>query len=171
MLPALAHHVGRGSSIREGGREGDLYYAIMQKVKDEFNSELEKIRATNAEAAISAAASPKSMKEAHESTLKILLEERDEAMTNKPKTKWSEKLSEKSYKRIDKFADGETTWQDWRYDFELLTGALNPQVAEELKITAKAIAPRTFAEIREGYVLQPQDNWDPELRSKELFEI
>ena len=64
---------------------------IMQKVKDEFNSELEKIRASNAEAAIAAAASLKSVKEAHESTLKILLDQRDEAMANKPKTKWSEK--------------------------------------------------------------------------------
>ena len=111
------------------------------------------------------------MKDAHEATLKIILGQRDDGLAGKPKDTWSEKLSEKSYKLIDKFAGGETTWQDWRYDFELLTGALNPQVAEELKVTAKANAPRTFAAIREGFVLQPQDNWDPELRSKELFEI
>ena len=121
------------ASAREAERE-TFTTQIMQKVKDEFN------------------------KEARESTLKILLDQRDEAMTNKPKTKWSEKLSEKSYKRIDKFAGGENAWQDWRYDSELLTGALNPQVAEELKATAEAIAPRTFAVIREGFVLQPQDN-------------
>ena len=143
-------------SAEEAATERETFNRqIMQQVKDEFTSELEKIRATNAEAAITAAASLKSMKESHEPTLKIPLDQRDEAMTNGPKTKWSEKLSEKSYKRIDKFAGGETTWQDWRYDFELLTGALNPQVAEELKLTAKAIAPRTFTAIREGYVLQP----------------
>ena len=94
-------------SAEEAATERETFNRqIMQQVKDEFTSELEKIRATNAEAAITAAASLKSMKESHEPTLKIPLDQRDEAMTNGPKTKWSEKLSEKSYKRIDKFARG-----------------------------------------------------------------
>ena len=112
----------------------------MERCQAGFNNQLEQIRAANSEGL-------KSVKDAHEATLKIILGQRDDGLAGKSKAKWSEKLSEKSYKRIDKFAGGETTWQDWRYDFELLTGALNPQVAEELKVTAKATAPTTFEAI------------------------
>ena len=135
-----------------------------QDLREQMNVELEKIRTANTE-------NIQSVKLTHETMLKLILNQRDETSAAKPKGKWSEKLSEKSYKRIDKFAGGEATWQDWRYDFELLTGALNPQVAAELKEAAKASEPRTMAQIREGFVLHPQDNWEPEIRSRELSEV
>ena len=62
--------------------------------------------------------------------MRILISQRDEGP--KIKSRFAEKLSEKSYKRIEKFAGGEANWQDWKYDFEILTGALNKDVAREL---------------------------------------
>ena len=31
------------------------------------------------------------------------------------------KLNEKSYKRMDKFCGGESEWQEWKYDFEVIS--------------------------------------------------
>ena len=92
------------------------------RVIKDFGDELAKIRASNAEVL-------RIERESHAETVKVLIGQSAQATTPKPRFKGSEKLSEKSYKRMDIFAGGEANWQDWRYDFELLTGALNPDVA------------------------------------------
>ena len=66
----------------------------------------------------------------HAETVRLLVSQKDEG--SRTKSRYCEKLSEKSYKRIEKFAGGESNWQDWKYDFEILTGALNKDVAREL---------------------------------------
>ena len=106
---------------------------------------------------------------AHQSDamMKLLLK-RDET-TSKPKDKWSAKLTEKSYKRMEKFSGGEVAWQEWSYDFELITGALNPCVRKEL--TEAENKPRPMNDIRAAFIDDPEGNWEPDTRSKELLEV
>ena len=138
---------------------------VMQKVKDGFADELAQIRAASAQAAVVAAANIQSMKESHESTVRMLLERREEATADKPKTKWADKLSEKSYKRIIAFGGGEASWQDWKYDFQILTGSLQKDVAEELEFLLSQPEPRLNNELQELVAKGPND-WEPEKRRK-----
>ena len=74
---------------------------------------------------------------AHAETVKTLIiaaattGQRDDAPSTR--TKYADKISEKSYKRIVAFGGGESSWQDWKYDFQISTGSLNKDVAEELE--------------------------------------
>ena len=130
------------------------------RITKDFGDELTKIRASHAEEL-------RTVRGSHAETVKILIGQSAQAATPKPRSKGSEKLSEKSYKRMDKLAGGEANWQDWRYDFEVLTGVLNPEVARELVETAKP-EPRTGLEIQTDGFLIPEDNWEPAMTSKEL---
>ena len=93
------------------------------QMKHAFDSQIAQIRD----------ASTKEMNEvlaSHAETVRLLVIQKDEGSRNK--SRYGEKLSEKSYKRIEKFAGDESNWQDWKYDFEILTGALSKDVAREL---------------------------------------
>ena len=73
------------------------------------------------------------------------------------------KLNEKSYKRMDKFSGGDDEWQDWRYDFEIITRSVNPDVGIALTEICKNTEPKTAAEIYndDDMINQP---WRPKLR-------
>ena len=42
------------------------------------------------------------------------------------------KLNEKSYKRMNSYKGGDDEWEDWRYDFEIITRGVNPGVGSAL---------------------------------------
>ena len=48
------------------------------------------------------------------------------------------KLNEKSYKRMERFSGGEDEWEDWKYDFEIITRSVNPAVGGALTFAVKA---------------------------------
>ena len=70
--------------------------ADMARLNSEMHAGLNALRTANAEAASIAAAAAAPAKETNETMLKLILSQRDETSSNKPKTKWSEKLSEKA---------------------------------------------------------------------------
>ena len=41
-------------------------------------------------------------------------------------------LTEKFHKRLDRFSGGDDEWEDWKYDFEIITRSINPAVGEAL---------------------------------------
>ena len=42
------------------------------------------------------------------------------------------RLNEKSYKRMEKFTSGESEWDEWKYDFLIITRSVNPEVGAAL---------------------------------------
>ena len=44
-----------------------------------------------------------------------------------------QRLNEKSYKRMDQFSGGETEWDDWKYDFMIITRSVNAEVGAALE--------------------------------------
>ena len=72
------------------------------------------------------------------------------------------KLQEKSYKRMEKSSGGESEWQEWKYDLEVITRATNSEVSLALKdcLTMKEL--KTGRELHEEIENQP---WRPTLRS------
>ena len=41
-------------------------------------------------------------------------------------------ITEMSYKRLKMFSGGDDQWEDWRYDFGIITRSINPPVGEAL---------------------------------------
>ena len=103
-----------------------------------FDTQLQQIRDANT-------TEMKNVITSHAETVKLLIVKQEDRSNAKPR--YNDKLSEKSYKRIEKFSGGELIWQDWKYDFEILTGALNKDVALELRDSIKKPEPRTGYDI------------------------
>ena len=51
------------------------------------------------------------------------------------------RLNEKSYKRMEKFSGGESEWEDWKYDFTIITRSVNPDVGRALEICSRSRKP------------------------------
>ena len=79
------------------------------------------------------------------------------------------KLTEKSYKRMERFSGGDDEWEDWKYDFEIITRSVNPAVGEALtkclEDSAKATTGDDFNRV------EANREWGPVMRSKELYEL
>ena len=71
------------------------------------------------------------------------------------------KISEKSYKRLEKFVGGESFWNDWKGDFEMATRAINGTVGQTLKDAADSKLP---------FDVSVMDH-KMQMRSKELYEV
>ena len=84
-----------------------------------------------------------------------------------------QRLTEKSYKRMEKFSGGESAWEDWKYDFTIITRSVNPDVARALDLCSKSKKPVSAANLANiPLELKAQSKtWDPSKRSTELFEL
>jgi hypothetical protein len=78
------------------------------------------------------------------------------------------KLNEKSYKRMEKFSGGEAEWQEWKYDFEVITRSTNHEVGTALGLCLLVKEPKTGIELQTVLENQP---WRPTLRSAELYDL
>ena len=114
-------------AAREKAEVAKRMIGFENRMKKEFDNQLKGIRE----------ASDKEMKRVVDSHVEIV-----RALSNREgsssKSKYHDKLSEKSYKRIEKFAGGETSWKDWKYDFEILTGALDRSLVRTQGINKEA---------------------------------
>ena len=57
------------------------------------------------------------------------------------------RLTEKSYKRIEKFSGGESEWDDWKYDFDVITRSVNSSVGDALTLCTKSKKPLTAKDL------------------------
>ena len=98
-----------------------------------------------------------------------------EDVPDKKEKGYDSRLTEKSYKRMEKFSGGETEWDEWKYDFMIITRSVNSEVGAALETCIKGKKP-VDAITLQGCVddtHQPGEvkSWDPTKRWKELFEL
>ena len=60
------------------------------------------------------------------------------------------RLNEKSYKRMDKFSGGENEWNEWKYDFMIITRSVNKKVGETLEACIKGKKPVSTESLQSG---------------------
>ena len=76
------------------------------------------------------------------------------------------KITEKSYKRLNVFSGGYDEWEDWKYDFEIITRAINPSVGDALTQLLKNGVKMTGEE----YLIDSSNEpWSPKMRARELY--
>ena len=78
------------------------------------------------------------------------------------------KLNEKSHKRMECFKGGDDEWEDWKYDFEIITRSVNPGVGGALTDCSNSTQPMAVADFIKEESNHP---WRPALRPAELYEL
>ena len=115
----------------------------------------------------------KTMQGAQSSSEKDLSEE----AANKKNKDHDSRLNEKSYKRMEKFTSGESEWDEWKYDFLIITRSVNPEVGDALakiidgRKSENALAMKGAMDNKRYAGDFTPNPWDPVKRSKELFEL
>ena len=167
MATAEQFEMLRAEGARHANEQMDVLRAAAETQANERLATLESRMMREAKEQI------QSMMDSHDATVKNLMSvitTIQGASSDKPKEKWADKISEKSYRRITAFSGGESNWQEWKYDFQVATRAANKDVGIELDHLLAQAEPRSENELRD-LVASGTNNWEPEKRSKELFEV